>query len=166
MTLERKTPLARGGELRRTPMPRTREREKTTRPRRRNTGPTATTRDVVWARAAGCCELCGGPLSGPQGFSVHHRLPRRMGGSRRPELNTPANLVVLCGSGTTGCHGTIESKREQAYDEGLLLHEGADPASVPVLLLPSTHAFAELVYLTVDGTYALDAPDQDGDTDG
>ncbi|MET1062470.1 MAG: hypothetical protein ABWX71_06205 [Aeromicrobium sp.] len=163
MTLERKTPMKRGGELARRPMGRAgaRPRTKKSTPKRRNTGPTATVSSIVWARAGGRCELCGGSLAGVIGFSKHHRLPRRMGGSSRPELNTPANLIMLCGSGTTGCHGRVESRREQAYAEGLLLHDGADPATVPVLLLPSTHAFAELVYLTVDGTYSPDAPDQE-----
>lgn len=148
VTLERKTPL------RRTPMKRTASRP-------RDTGPNATTRDVVWIRAGGRCEVCGNPLAGVLGFSRHHRLPRRMGGSSRPELNTPANLILLCGSGTTGCHGRIESNREQAYAEGLLLHDGADPAAVPVLLHTIPGAFPALVYLTVDGCYATDAPDNE-----
>lgn len=145
MSLERRTPLQRGGQLKRT----------SSKPRRtRDTGPSKTTRDIVWARAGGRCELCGDALAGPVGFSVHHRLPRRMGGSRRPELNTPANLLVVCGSGTTGCHGRIESHREQAYDEGLLLHDGQDPAAVPVLIACPVDGWPKLVLLTTDGTYA------------
>lgn len=140
--------------VRRTPL---RSRARTTRTRVKVTGPTRTTREVVWARAGGRCELCGGSIAGVVGFSMHHRLPRRMGGSSRPELNTPANLILLCGSGTTGCHGRVESHREQAYGEGLLLREGQDPAAVPVLLA------IDLVYLAVDGTYALELPDVNGD---
>lgn len=144
MTLERRTPLPRGGPLKRT----------SSRPKRpRDTGPSKTTRDIVWARAGGRCELCGEALAGPVGFSVHHRLPRRMGGSRRPELNTPANLLVVCGSGTTGCHGRIESLREQAHTEGLLLHDGQDPATVPVLIACPVDGWPKLVLLAVDGTY-------------
>lgn len=143
MTLERKTPM------RRTPMPRgARPRA----PRAKTTGPNQTTRDIVWARAGGACELCRGSLAGPQGFSVHHRLPRRMGGSRRPELNTPANLLVVCGSGTTGCHGRIESNRTQAYADGLLLHDGVDPAAVSVVLA-GPDGWPRRVLLTVDGMY-------------
>lgn len=144
MTLERRTPLPRGGPLKRTAV----------KPKRaRDTGPSKTTRDIVWARAGGRCELCGEALAGPVGFSVHHRLPRRMGGSRRPELNTPANLLVVCGSGTTGCHGRIESRREQAYTEGLLLHDGQDPATVPVLIACPIDGWPKLVLLAEDGTY-------------
>jgi 5-methylcytosine-specific restriction protein A len=163
MSLERKTPMQRGGELRRTAM----KRSRATRTRPRDTGPTKTTRDIVWERAGGRCELCGGSLAGIQGFSRHHRLPRRMGGSSRPELNTPANLLLVCGSGTTGCHGRIESRRAQAYEDGLLLHEGADPAVEPVILAnPSVSAWPQTVWLTLDGCYSTERPaPTDGDPD-
>lgn len=157
MSLNRSTPLRRTPMKRGTPLKATTSRPK----RARDTGPTSTTRTEVWGRAGGRCEVCGSAIAGLLGFSVHHRHPRRMGGSRRPELNTPANLILVCGSGTTGCHGRIESNREQAYAEGLLLHDGADPAAVPVLLHTIPGRFPELVYLTVDGTYALDGPNHD-----
>jgi hypothetical protein len=150
MSLPRRTPMPRGNGIRRTsakPKP------------RKATGPTRTTREVVWTRAGGRCELCGGSLAGMLGFSVHHRLPRRMGGSSRPELNTPANLILLCGSGTTGCHGRIEANREQAYADGLLLHDGADPASEPVMLTnPAVSAWPQVVWLTEDGAYSQEPP--------
>ena len=43
-----------------------------------------------------------------------------MGGDRH--ANTGANLVLMCGTGTTGCHGWAESNRAQAHDEGWLVH--------------------------------------------
>lgn len=153
MTLERKTPLKRGGELARRPLGRAGTRPRMKRPRARDTGPSQATKDIVWERAGGRCEVCRGPLAGPQGFSRHHRHPRRMGGSRRPELNTPANIILICGSGTTGCHGRIESNRTQAYADGLLLHDGQDPAAVPVLLACNVDGWPRLVLLTVDGMY-------------
>lgn len=154
MTLERKTPMKRGGELQRRPMGRAGTRPRAKRSRR-DTGPSATTSSIVWARAGGRCEVCGGSLAGADGYSKHHRHPRRMGGSTRADLNTAANLVLICGSGTTGCHGRIESNRTIAYGEGLLLHDGADPTAVPVLLAIG------LVFLAVDGTYSTEAPDQE-----
>lgn len=157
MTLKRKKPLARGGELARRPLGRAGTRPRTKRTRR-NTGPTATVSTIVWQRAGGRCEVCGGSLAGVDGFSKHHRHPRRMGGSTRADLNTPANLVLICGSGTTGCHGRIESNRTIAYGEGLLLHDGADPTAVPVLLA------CGLVYLAVDGTYSTEPAQTEGDT--
>lgn len=103
-------------------------------PRRaRDTGPSKVTKELVWARAGGRCELCGGPLAGMRGFSRHHRRPRRMGGSRRPDTNSPSNILLVCGSATTpdGCHHRIEANRAQAYDEGLLLRDGQNPEEPP-----------------------------------
>jgi hypothetical protein len=45
-----------------------------------------------------------------QQTSIQHRRPRRSGGSRRPDTHSLANLMVLCGTGNTGCHGYIETK--------------------------------------------------------
>lgn len=77
---------------------------------------------IVMDRAGYRCERCGSS-DHPQGFSKHHRLPRRMGGSRNPSLHKPANLIFLCGSGTSGCHGWVESHREEAREIGYLLYE-------------------------------------------
>lgn len=57
-------------------------------------------------------------------FSIHHRKPRGMGGSNSMDINIFPNLIVLCGTGTTGCHGWVEANREEAYRDGLLLHGG------------------------------------------
>jgi hypothetical protein len=54
-----------------------------------------------------------------------------MGGSKRPELNQPANLLVLCGSGTTGCHGRIESDRSDAIEAGIILYSQDVPEQRP-----------------------------------
>lgn len=53
-----------------------------------------------------------------------------MGGTKRG-VNSLANLALVCGSGTTGCHGYIESHREEAYERGWLVHSWDDPAEVP-----------------------------------
>lgn len=67
-------------------------------------------------------------------FSIHHRKPRGMGGSNSLDINIFPNLIVLCGTGTTGCHGWVESHREQAYEEGLLIHSGiGNPILTPAL---------------------------------
>ena len=87
---------------------------------------------LVRERCQGRCERCG--TSDSYRWSVHHRKPRGMGGSRVPRINSPANLLMLCGSGTEGCHGWVESHRESAYTDGLLLHRGDDPCEVPVTL--------------------------------
>jgi 5-methylcytosine-specific restriction protein A len=88
----------------------------------------AATREIVYGRAGLACELCHRPAY--QG-SVHHRRPRGMGGSKAKWLNMPANLLLVCGSGTSGCHGKIESYREMAYNAGWLLRWGEEPEHRP-----------------------------------
>lgn len=48
----------------------------------------------------GPCRLCGTAQ-----YTLHHLVPRSMGGD-----DTFDNLAPLCGSGTTGCHGSVENK--------------------------------------------------------
>lgn len=97
------------------------------------TAVSAKTREAVLDRDGFRCVSCGGHLTGPYGYSLHHRCPKGMGGTKRPESNSPANLLTLCGSGVTGCHGFVESNRELAYDWGYLVHRIDNPADVPVL---------------------------------
>lgn len=94
----------------------------------RKTGPTQETRQAVIARAFSRCERCGTVGAG----NIHHRKPRGMGGSRDPGINSVCNLMLLCGSGTTGCHGWVESHRQDAMAEGWLVPRTADPAGAPV----------------------------------
>lgn len=64
-------------------------------------------------------------------YSIHHRLLRSQGGT-----NAPANLLTLCGSGVTGCHGWVHANPGIAYELGLLVHPWDDPEAVPVLTEP------------------------------
>lgn len=95
--------------------------------RARNTGPNRSTLKILAARSEGLCEFW--QCLDPAGHT-HHRRPRRMGGSSAPDTNLPANLVRLC----PGHHDFVESQRAKALEIGLLLHAGAAPAKVPVLL--------------------------------
>lgn len=61
-----------------------------------------------------------------------------MGGSKDPNANLPANILLLCGSGTDGCHGWVESNREKSYLTGLLLHKWQTPDTEPVELFSGT----------------------------
>lgn len=92
-------------------------------------GPSPAVRATVLTRAGYRCELCQTLVS--REFSVHHRRPRRMGGTRRADANAPHNLLLLCGSGTTGCHGWVESHRTSGYDDGIILYDRDDPADYP-----------------------------------
>lgn len=124
---------------------------------RRDTGPDAATRRLVLDRAAGACELCGRLLHDGTRWlgdhSHHHRRPRGMGGSRDAATNTAANLLLLCGSGTTGCHGTVESDRTAALEHGWLVAQGQDPATTPVLVIGPV--VLHRVRLTLDGRYEV-----------
>jgi hypothetical protein len=69
-----------------------------------------------------------------------------MGGTKR-NIHTAEWLLNVCGSGTTGCHGYIESHRDEAYANGWLLRSQSGP-DTPVLLYRHTWAT-----LTPDGGY-------------
>ncbi|MDF9718073.1 HNH endonuclease [Nocardioides sp. ChNu-153] len=161
----RHTALVRRTELRRTelartaPMQRSREkrlsRAQTAGKAPRDTGPSTNVRRVVLGRADGCCEVCGRQLYGDDGWgsfphSFHHRRPRGMGGTSRADANSPANLLLVCGSATTpdGCHALIETQRVLALSTGWLLRQDEDPLQVAVVL----HAYpGERTYLHHDG---------------
>lgn len=112
----------------------------------RNTDPAAAVVQTVRGRDRWCCALCRtmGPLS------TQHRRARGMGGSRWPGINRPANLLTLCGTGTTGCHGYVESHPEWARRLGLSVSLHADPARVPVF------TWRGWVLLNDDGTEVCD----------
>ncbi|MGH1563075.1 HNH endonuclease [Mumia sp. DW29H23] len=65
--------------------------------------PTAVRQDV-YDRDAHRCVRCG---KGGQ-LTIQHRIGRGMGGTRDPKVAAVSNLLALCGSGTTGCHGWVE----------------------------------------------------------
>lgn len=88
---------------------------------------TKSVRETVLERDLHACVRCGLYITPFGEYSIHHRRPRGMGGSKRPSTNSPANLLTLCGTGTTGCHGYIESHREQALEAGYLLTQQQHP---------------------------------------
>lgn len=165
MTL-RRTGIARKTPLRRTPFKARKRMVAAARvrktPRPRDTGPTPAQRAMVAERAGYRCELCGRPLhNGTEWFlthSFHHRQARGMGSSRRPETNAAYNLLLVCGSGVSRCHGFIEGHRTAAEAEGWLVRHGQDPAVVPVTVhagATGRHVGVETirVLLTGDGDY-------------
>ena len=91
------------------------------------------TRQAVLLRANGHCERCGRSVANIPA-SVHHRRPRGMGGTSDDAVHSATNCVLLCGSGTTGCHGYIESNRAEAAEHGWLVlrRDPRHPADVPV----------------------------------
>lgn len=79
------------------------------------------------------CLRCGTNIHDPSrwpGRSGHHRQLRR---AADPDVrHSPANIVELCGSGTTGCHGWVHQHVAEAERLGLIVPFGADPRDVPV----------------------------------
>lgn len=113
-------------------------------PKRSHTVP-AEVRQLVLERDGYRCARCDRDLHGVP-MSVHHRHPRGMGGTRDNRSSDPRNLVSLCGSGTTGCHGWIESHRDQARATGWLLRS-LDEIDAPLITPLGTR-----ITLAADGT--------------
>jgi len=97
--------------------------------RQRDTGPRAHVRAAVLARDGYACVRCGracGPGIGP--YSIQHRKARGVGGG-----NEMSNLILLCGSATTGCHGEVEQRAWQDEGFGYWVRSSADPKATGVL---------------------------------
>jgi len=112
-------------------------------------GFTMATRRLILERDGAACVLCGKAYH-PAFDSIHHRQARGMGGSKDPSTNGAANGIVLCGSGTTGHHGWVESHRAEALALGLLVsrHGRQCPDEVPV----SFDGGRTWLYLADDGS--------------
>lgn len=78
--------------------------------------------EIVTARDEGRCQKC--QRIGQ--VTRDHRLNRSQGGR-----TTPANLQLLCGSGTTGCHGEVTHDLDMALREGWRVPAWADPLRWP-----------------------------------
>lgn len=120
-----------------------------------DTGPDAATVHVVVERDQGCCVRCGLRLRGERGrdWSVQHRRGRGSGGTRRPDTNQAQNLILLCGDGTTGCHGWVEHNPTAARRGGWAISTWDDPAAEHV-----DHYLHGRVWLTADGSWTRQAP--------
>lgn len=82
------------------------------------------TRDALRERAHDCCEICG--VWGAN--NAHHRRNQSQGG---PDILS--NLLLLCGSGTTGCHGRIGREPAIAGWLGWTITDTTPPDCVRVL---------------------------------
>ena len=97
-------------------------------------GPTPAVRRQVIARDLSKCQYCGRHVRTESGwYSLQHRRARGMGGTRSEIANQPANLVLVCGTGTTECHGLIEAQPIQATARGFRISSSADPEKVPIV---------------------------------
>jgi len=109
----------------------------------KNTGPSLKVRQLVIDRFRQSCLRCG-----RYGQVIHHRRPRKRGGTKRPEINYPENLVWICND----CHDEIETNRDKSYRTGWLVKEGIeDPAEIPLVDTAARH-----FWLTEDGGVIYD----------
>lgn len=94
------------------------------------TGPDQMTRLMVLQRDDWRCLRCGNDLSDLSrgGGDIHHRCPRRAGGTTSPMINLPSNLVTLC----RDCHRYAELYRVQSIAENLVLSDVSQASSRPV----------------------------------
>lgn len=122
----------------------------------RDTGPSRAVRNLVMEREGRACAACGVSVTG-QPFSIQHRRPRGMGGTSDPAANSLSNLVLMCGTGVTGCHGLAESRDPEMNARGFWLTFGEPPAETPVMLA-SEHGSGVLVWLDDDGGYSAAPP--------
>lgn len=112
-----------------------------------DTGPDRDTRAKVMERDDWRCANCGEPVVWPN-YSLQHRLARGSGGTSDPRINSPINLILLCGSATTLCHGKAESRDPEMRRKGFWLEHSQRPWLEPV-----THKLHGRVYLLDDGSW-------------
>lgn len=84
------------------------------------------TRQRVLERDEHSCVRCGMSIEGSQ-YSIHHRKLRSHGVD-----NSLSNLVTLCGSGTTGCHGWVHSHPGEAHTAGFIVSATETPANIMI----------------------------------
>ncbi len=87
------------------------------------------------------------------GYSHHHRLLLSRGGD-----DSPANLVLVLGSGSVGEHWWIHQHPEWATVLGYMVPTGQDPARVPIWRMDAFGTRWGWYLQTVDGQLEPTAP--------
>ena len=101
---------------------------------------------LIDARDQQRCVRCGRVI---RGFgSRHHRKFRSRGGG-----DEVSNRVLLCGSGTTGCHGLVHANPKDARVLGLAVASWEDSRLIPI-----RHALYGDVWLDDRGGFSRVSP--------
>jgi hypothetical protein len=94
------------------------------------------------------CVRCGHYLSGVwPGYSCHHRQSRSVG------PDTLDNRIMLCGSGTTGCHGYVHAHPVEARDKGWIVSRHVKRDEITAVAVE--HHQLGLVRYDANGGYEL-----------
>jgi hypothetical protein len=96
-------------------------------------------REAAWARSGGRCEASGRPL--PTRWDLHHRRPKGMGGTSRPDTDTLPNVLALHPDVHNLKPDSVHMLRSWSEPRGYLLPQSEDhPELVPVLVHGATWA--------------------------
>lgn len=110
-------------------------------------------RITLWSRSGGRCEVSGRPLDFDT-FDAHHRRPKGMGGTYRPDTDTVPNLLALHPEVHNGGPGSVHADRGRSELAGWLLpKDTATPRIFPVW-----HWTRVWVLLTESGGYVMLPP--------
>lgn len=97
------------------------------------------TRGLLASRCSGRCEARSPQCVAPGGMleagrmSVQHRRAQGAGGTSLDTVHQLSNLLFVCGDGTTGCHGWLETQRRaEAEASGLWIRHAVDSNGDPV----------------------------------
>ena len=90
--------------------------------------PSKETRRIVLDRDNYQCVRCGKSIMRCR-YSIHHR---RLRSHPFPGLHKASNLITLCGSGDTGCHGWVHSHPSEAREHGWIVAATGTPATIAV----------------------------------
>jgi hypothetical protein len=97
---------------------------------------------VVTERDGELCQKC----LRARGDNRDHRLNRSQGGRTEP-----SNLQLLCGSGTTGCHGLVTHDLAEALRDGWRVPSWGDPREWPARRwLRTEHATLRAAWVLYD----------------
>lgn len=89
---------------------------------------------AAYERAGGYCEITGLPLD-PERFEAHHRRPKGMGGTSRPDRDRLSNVLAITPAIHNGGPQSVHQNPGWSRPRGYLLSKEVEWAVlVPVLL--------------------------------